>query len=1455
MASSGSPLSTTNTDGNYQTFRSHGTLVRLKVSTGHLISSVPTSKYIFWSDLRVAFPGILRLQHDDIILTFMRADNERRIKPFRVECIPGAILDVIYKSSTSVARSVSTIQSIPSSAGNSSSSKGADQQGRNRTQDTSDRTTQVTPATTHPRSTAQQHASSASVVPPNPITTTTTITTTKANTPTSNADDTNNTTATSTSDNIPRETTLMVNPEHHSHSARTLGSSDVSSPSLGTSGESEDYDVVDEHSTDLESIEEVVEEQDQEQKDPHKPSSSSHTDKEQDPSQSPPNPTAEQALSVHKVSTFKDEEKVTAATFLHILAPPQQELSDGPGDKAIDKSNDKGLVGGKPKRQSLLQLILSAQPPQNADKASRAEFEEIRVELLTCVHFFYGYLKSTTDYQILQAERRGRILFATLLGLKLRIPMDHPLRVQYETVIKDTNSTRMLFRQMRPEFLQPKVDQLTSIHYGVFEHLEQKMFVILPKGDTAAEGFRLYFLCECSQYTKPTKEEAALAQALNPNSKKKSAPPHHFHFTRHEGYELLYVEEFIARYGYHMWVILQMLVFGYTDDGVDVPPLDKTSELYKKVMCTLTYIHHLPDSGKVDGSWDFARVKDFYVPYVKNKEGSPGSLFRIITKEGYAKWVCFDHYKERFPENDYKVLQATLKRFFYNEALGAVLVSLCSRKDATAFYEAIVKAVNLQELGLELAWDVTEDDIAVLQSVILRTTAVSIKLFVPFEHHIVNGPINLKEPCRGVDVHDPNYILGHFKTNLVKHLVDCRRIQAFFMDISDPSDHPDNQESLDRTFRNMTSFKDWEPDRMNPALCDMVRTAGPNARTKLSFNSPTLERGFHFMNNAIKGDVGLVMLKAMVSYNEQVSIRSGKDEARKSMRIQRWSNSTLRFANKLERLWLEVHTPQEIKVLQQLIELNPCLQKLRVMTEALQFFKVYQAIKTTLDEAGPSRVSKKIGLRDKFDMSLTWAEKAGEKSGLPLLPSVASITPDANRPPTHPMSLSYSRKSSNIYTVLMFFGYMLTHLKCLEFSNHDAKTLEASMRTRGSQLASVQINILGLDKKGFEYLSKVLERSKVPMSQLSSHFAVYLSPVEGIKSEWKEVTKFMVRHGACVDELVLIGSMDDGLPLATFFDTVTPKVLPFLEILIVVGALSKSISLGKGGIGTSFPKAVATSGFVLGSPHSQNSVKSSQMSRRFLPWLQSFVSELRLHKLGLNRLSLESTEWVGLLKRIQFADLKELDLFASRMPTEVFRNLGFFIPPLPIPTVKTSGTAKSTTATTTPSNTPTTTATTGANNGMTESDGTRVETIIDTSHVVQIEEEMTTLFDGSKGVAAAMSSLPGQCSWETLGGESLTTRSDYAAYQDAIELKIGDRTEIHFRRIEAQYQAKASKNVANIAANGSDAATITATTGQERLVDQPLRKIRIPWNTAGDEAERALVRHAMRTHLRGYELE
>ncbi|KAF9131574.1 hypothetical protein BGW39_001623 [Mortierella sp. 14UC] len=77
----------------YQCFRSRGELVRVRLSSHP--STGPTARYVFWGDLRMCFPGIVRIQHNDIYVPFMRGKKEYRLKPLRIQHIPD-VLDVIY---------------------------------------------------------------------------------------------------------------------------------------------------------------------------------------------------------------------------------------------------------------------------------------------------------------------------------------------------------------------------------------------------------------------------------------------------------------------------------------------------------------------------------------------------------------------------------------------------------------------------------------------------------------------------------------------------------------------------------------------------------------------------------------------------------------------------------------------------------------------------------------------------------------------------------------------------------------------------------------------------------------------------------------------------------------------------------------------------------------------------------------------------------------------------------------------------------------------------------------------------------------------------------------------------------------------------------------------------------------------------------------------------------------
>ncbi|KAG0240387.1 hypothetical protein B0O80DRAFT_439724 [Mortierella sp. GBAus27b] len=1385
----------------YQSFRSHGNIVKIKVKHNRSLGA----KYVYWSDLSSCFPGIARVQLGDVILTFMRGDDELRMKPFRIEHIPGEILDVVYHlpqfqdplavhaEESSHNPFLHNPDSITKTTDlNSSHGQNA---GLHRGEDH--------PLTTSTFKPYTQTNNSCEMVPP------VAIASSKRNSQRKGAKSVSPSSSEEThvldqeSTSIPESSTAASKEVFVKQVAEALVATDPpkSLPTLQQQQkqhlEQQKVHVeqlprrqpVQEQQTsqqqrqqqqqqqfqeqqlqphyqklqqlkaaeDLQQLQQHEEEQRQQQK-PKQKKQQQHGQNHicQNNQSIPITQPIKQASTTpvetsnsvnghgieadavakngpaasHRGSKPKDRNddtitipaipagdptksnKSTGKAESRITGPSNNKKSNpfghvvvvtGDCDKIHSKltGNALGRTRGPVKVQeitTLEQIMALAQlhgefdpkPWIGFDESSRTEILRLKRDVMNCVQLLNSYMKSSAGDEILQAERFGLALERVLKDMNSRAIQDHVLREQIELLQQGAAMTKDVVSKLRPLLLQVKANHITGVHYGVFEHLDQKMFVILPEGDSFKDGFKLHFLCECCQLTRIDYEDALDQQHQNNGVSKKDriTTPHHLHFTRHEGYKLRYTEEFVARFGNHMWILLHMLQDGYEDQGVAVPPIGEDSPLRKKIALAIAYIESEPDPGEREGSWDFSRVSEFYVPVGVTNEGSVGSLCRIITRDGYAKWVCYEHYRERFPENDYKILQNTLNTFFYNEALGAVLVSLSSREEAEEFYQAIVKAVNLQELGMELAWEVIEQDIAALQVVLSHATAVSIKIYVPSEHHVVAkaAAVATKDQTRGPDVSNPSYVLGHYKTNLIKDIVNNRRVQAFYLETVDRPDYPDYQDSLHLTLRNTSSYESWNPDRINLALCDMVRTAGPVTKTKLSFNSPTLERGFHFMSTAIKSEIRFETVMAMVNFREQICVNAGEEEACKSMRIQYWTNDTLAFTQNLERLWLDVRTSQETRVLQQLIELNPRLKKLGVTTGTRMFYKIYEVVQKAVVGSGHS-VPMKLTLKDERNTSLSWSELV--------------VPPERKKDQT--ISLDYSAGATNISTVLMFFGYMITHLTSLEFTDLDVKTLEACTRSRGSNITCLDVNILGLSRKGLEDLGKLVDRSADSMSQPSSRISIHLSVMDGIQPDWPRVTTFVIGMGPKIDELVLYSRQIGESRVETFFDRVTPETLSFLSVLIVRGSVGALPGLSKGSI-TTLSAAISSAMSVAGlastptgsnktlapagpsaaptpasaaittpspSPlatleseliNAANQTTSSQFSSKFLPWLESIVSRLPLQKVGLNYVLLETEEWRSVLSKINHVELQCLDLKGSKMTMPMFYELPSLLP-------------------------------------------------------------------------------------------------------------------------------------------------------------------------------------------------
>ncbi|KAF9380507.1 hypothetical protein CPC16_010289 [Podila verticillata] len=103
----------------YQRFRSRDTVIRIEAHR-HPGRSGPV---IIWSDIQACFPGVVRIQDQDIYIPFERDEDLYRIKPHGINYRPDTILDVIYRDDKALSKGKSyaksqPVQSTPPTSGN-----------------------------------------------------------------------------------------------------------------------------------------------------------------------------------------------------------------------------------------------------------------------------------------------------------------------------------------------------------------------------------------------------------------------------------------------------------------------------------------------------------------------------------------------------------------------------------------------------------------------------------------------------------------------------------------------------------------------------------------------------------------------------------------------------------------------------------------------------------------------------------------------------------------------------------------------------------------------------------------------------------------------------------------------------------------------------------------------------------------------------------------------------------------------------------------------------------------------------------------------------------------------------------------------------------------------------------------------------------------------------------------
>ncbi|KAG0217868.1 hypothetical protein BGX33_009300 [Mortierella sp. NVP41] len=326
----------------------------------------------------------------------------------------------------------------------------------------------------------------------------------------------------------------------------------------------------------------------------------------------------------------------------------------------------------------------------------------------------------------------------------------------------DTDKRMLILQQQaldRLALIHSKATAILTQTYELHEFPIPRLFIILPKEDITkrekigtmfVKRFRLYFLCECGEHTKPVD---GIPSTLS----------HDIHLARHEGYDLDRPNEFFRKYGSYVLALLQMLKYGVIAAGMVVPPLNSLKvadglavaeaglkvaekDFAPRVDSAIEYLQGLTAAQDGvskelgDANSNATLVDPTTINRLEGLEGADlrhlesflkisdegkvlGNLYRTVTPQGHVKWVCLDHYRESYGAAALQEFKETveLNRGKYDQRSGRVTVRLVGPTLARQFFSLLLSTRLVHELDLTLDWNTTFEDLRILKNVMQQS--------------------------------------------------------------------------------------------------------------------------------------------------------------------------------------------------------------------------------------------------------------------------------------------------------------------------------------------------------------------------------------------------------------------------------------------------------------------------------------------------------------------------------------------------------------------------------------------------------------------------------------------------------------------------------------------------------------------------------------------------------------
>ncbi|KAF9340949.1 hypothetical protein BGZ91_011666 [Linnemannia elongata] len=354
-------------------------------------------------------------------------------------------------------------------------------------------------------------------------------------------------------------------------------------------------------------------------------------------------------------------------------------------------------------------------------------------------------LERSTDQQpVHRQQQMQKLIDMVAQQNEMVVKMNEVLREQEAS--KESEEQMLKMQQETIDRLivnQQRVDEFLVQNYELHEYPIPRLFVVLPDssgGDPRKflmEGFRLFFLCECGDDCSLSTDQVLSSENI--------------HIAKHQGYELSRPAEFFDQYGPYVLCMLRILQHCLAVAAVAAPVAVLVESGLKDVMDGVKSISesttnavdmsiNILETKLSDGS-DLRRLDTF----LRNNDNDKilGNLYRIPTEQGHIKWVCFEHYQEKYCATALSSFVQSVESAggSYDSHLGQVTIKLKSGTTVKEFFP-------VQSLDVTLDWDFGSADLVTLVDMVSKSNVRAVKLDLQ-DNRTSNATITSLQPGKG----------------------------------------------------------------------------------------------------------------------------------------------------------------------------------------------------------------------------------------------------------------------------------------------------------------------------------------------------------------------------------------------------------------------------------------------------------------------------------------------------------------------------------------------------------------------------------------------------------------------------------------------------------------------------------------------------------------------------------